>query len=297
MELTSYEPETAPSFLLPNMDEMVLLPIGDVQYGSPGCELDRFKRHIDWALGLMDRGIKVKFIGMGDYIDVASPSNRKLIKQFRTQAYDSVNMMIDEAAERHLDVMKKILEPTKGHWLGLLRGHHVWEFENGIDTDSMLAEFLETKYLGRCAMVHLRFEDPVQKYSATCKIWAHHGEGGGQSISAPISKVMQRAVPYWFAHLYLMGHYHSKGTQPLPWVDSYCKRNGEVILTGTTRYIVSTGGFLGGYAVGGRTRAGMPAAGYIEDAMLAPNTLGAPAIFIRPRRSHGRPTIDINVSC
>lgn len=292
MELVSFAPETAPSLLLPEK-EILLLPIGDIQYGTPGCDMDRLKRHIKWGESMRAKGHSVYYVGLGDYSDLISPSNRKLVKQMKINAYDSLKSMMDDAAMENLEVMKKVLKPTVGKWIGMVSGHHYWEFEDGMNTDFMLARYLETPYLGRCALIHLRFNQ--NKWTSTAKIWLHHGQGGGQTASAPINKVMRNAVPFWMAHLYLIGHYHSKSTQPIPWIDSVCDQDGKVRMIGTTRYIVSCGGFLGGYAAEGRNAAGVAIPNYIEEAMLSPNTLGAPVIFIRPVRKSGIPTIDLNV--
>jgi len=295
VELYEFAPKTAASILLPDQ-EVILCPIGDIQLGSPGCEVDRLKAHIAWAEGLRKQGKSVYYLGMGDYIDADSPSNRKRIKALWGDMYDSTRASIIKGREVYLEEVKKILAPTVGHWIGLLSGHHIAEFEDGTNGDSRLAQFLKTKYLGSSTMLHLRFRGGNLNRGVTCKIWAHHGEGSGQSITAPINKVMQRAVPYWFANLYLIGHYHSKATQPIPWIESTTGPGGEVKLKGTTRYIVSTGGWLAGYAENSKGAFGLPEGNYIEKAMLAPHTLGAPVIFIRPKRTSSEVRIDLNVS-
>src|SRR5574341_286203 len=295
MELVEFVPQTAPSFLLP-AEEVILCPIGDIQYGSPGCEVARLKRHIAWAEGLRKEGKKVYYLGMGDYVDVASPSNRKRLLSVMGSLYDSTKEAINVGAEMHLKKVQRILAPTKGYWLGLLSGHHLWEFPDGTNTDSRLAQFLETNYLGSSTIIHLRFQYRNKNKSAVCKIWAHHGEGSGQTVTAAINKVMQRAVPYWFANLYLVGHYHSKSTQPIPWIDTQTTPEGLVQMKSITRYIVATGSWLGGYATGTKGATGLAEGNYVEKGMLAPHTLGAPIIFIRPRQSGGRLRIDLNVS-
>lgn len=294
MELLEFAPKTAKSFLLP-AEEIVLCPIGDIQYGSPGAEIGRLKEHLRWCENLRKEGKEVYYVGMGDYIDADSPSNRARLKAIWGSNYDSTNAAILRGRAEYLKDVQRILAPTKGHWIGLLSGHHYADFEDGTNADSRLCQYLEAPYLGTSAMIHLRFKLRGAS-SVTCKIWLHHGEGSGQSVAAPINKVMQRAVPYWFAHLYLMGHYHSKSTQPIPWIDTEVGPNGDVVMKGMTRYIVSTGGWLAGYAANAKDAYGLPHGNYVEKAMLAPHTLGAPIIFIRPRENGGKKRIDINVS-
>lgn len=300
MELREFTPKVGKSIVLPSTKEVVLVPLGDIQLGAPGCKLDRLKKHIKWAEGLRAAGAEVLYVGMGDYIDVVSPSNRKILKKAFVDLYDSAKLMFDDAADRLLKDLQKVLAPTKGHWIGLLSGHHLYEFEDGTNSDTRLAQFLETTYLGDSAMLHLRFGKSSSAGAATCKIWLHHGQGGGQGVAAALNKIMQRAVPYWMANLYMIGHYHTKQAIPIPWIDSYVDKQGEVRLTGTTRYLVCTGGWLAGYEEGTTDGAKVAKGNYIEKAMLSPHTLGAPVIYIRPvrERKDGASTtrIDINVS-
>ena len=283
MELREFTPKVGKSLLLP-YKEIVLCPLGDIQLGSPGCKIDRLKKHIAWAEGLRAKGAEVYYVGMGDYVDVASPSNRKILKKAFVDLYDSTKLMFDDAAERLLGDLQKVLKPTVGHWIGLLSGHHLYEFEDGTNTDTRLAQFLETTYLGDSAMVHRRVGKTGSSSAANAKLWLHHGQGGGQTVTAAINKIMRSAVPYWMANLYMIGHYHTKQAIPIPWIESYTAKDGSVRLTGTTRYLVCTGGWLAGYEEGTTDGNRVAKGNYIEKAMLSPHTLGAPVIFIRPVR-------------
>ena len=299
MELREFTPTVGKSLLLP-CKEIVLIPLGDIQLGAPGCKIDRLKKHIAWAEGLRAKGSAVYYVGMGDYVDILSPSNRKILKKAYVDLYDSAKLMFDDAAERLLRELQQVLKPTVGHWIGLLSGHHLYEFEDGTNTDTRLAQFLETTYLGDSAMIHLRFGKTSKSNGATAKLWLHHGQGGGQTVTAAINKIMQRAVPYWMANLYMIGHYHTKQAIPIPWIESYTAKDGSVKLTGTTRYLVCTGGWLAGYEEGTTDGNKIAKGNYIEKAMLSPHTLGAPVIYIRPVRErkdgHSTTRIDINVS-
>ena len=295
MELLSLEVDTATSFFL-DFEETILIPLGDIQIGSQGCDIPRLRKHIAWAEGLRAQGKKVHYVGMGDYHDVASPSNQRLIYRLREKSYESLNIMMDAGMKRELKQLERVLAPTRGHWVGLLRGHHIYPFSDGSTTDSRLAEYLGCPYLGTSAILHLIFKTPNSKSKAVCKIWLHHGEGMGTTLEAAIRKLRTNVVPYWFANLYLIGHFHQKTTAPVPWVDTRVDRNGNVTWAGTTRYLVSTGSFLKGFMAGNRNAAGYPEGDYAEKAMYPPNVLGGPVIFIRPRRDKHHSNIDINVS-
>ncbi len=296
MELISFEPKTAPSFTLP-MQEVVIVPIGDIQLGAAGADLDRLRRHITWALKTFPKN--VYFIGMGDYLDIASPSNRAALYRIKGDLYDSVHSMMDDGVDRQLTKLKSILRPTVGRWLGLItKGHHYWEFGDGTTSDTRLAAFLQAPLLGHCALVHLIFKDSKGRRKAIAKIWAHHGQGGGVTLEAALRKVRTNVAPYWFANVYLIGHYHQKATTPLPWIDTYLPdvEGAEIEWNSVSRYIVSTGSFLKGYEAGSKDAAGYPAGMYPEVGMMPPNVLGGPVVFIRPRRRFNRTVVDVNVS-
>lgn len=244
---------------------------------------------------------KCYFLGMGDYIDVASPSNRKLIGQIRSGLYDSVRRMMDERVTDYVNALYEILEPSKGRWLGLLTGHHTWEFEDGTTTESILASRLQSAMLGDCAVVALKLgkrgEMSSNRPGPVAYIWAHHGVGGGMTAGAALNKVAGSVVPYFFANVYLMAHQHRKAATAIPWIEYRFGPGGKVRTIATTRYIVATGSFLKAYEAGSRGAKGYPEGSYVEKRMLGPVSLGAPVISIRPVYQNGTGTrIDVNVS-
>ena len=109
-----------------------VVPVGDVQLGAGGVDLDTLRRDIE-------RGLEhdAWFIGMGDYVDVASPSGRRKI--LAAGFYDSVVSALEGKAEEHIDEFLKVVEGTEGRWLGLLQGHHYYEFGDGTTSDTRSA--------------------------------------------------------------------------------------------------------------------------------------------------------------
>jgi len=268
------------------------MPLGDIQAGAAGCDLNRLRKHIRW--GLETFGDNLYWVGMGDIFDVASPSSRKALYRLKGEAYDSVNMMVDRAMDNEIEKMKRILEPTRGRWLGLIRGHHDYEFAT-TTADAKLAEWLGCPLLGHCALIHLILKDEVGRRTAVAKLWLHHGVGAGTTLEAGIRKIRNNVVPFWFANAYLVGHYHQKSTTPVPWINTLLVKDKPEWIS-QSRYIISTGSFLKGYQKDSVDGMGLPAGDYVERAMLPPNVLGAPIVFIRPKRVHNRTVIDVNVS-
>jgi len=277
MNLFQTEVETFKSLWLP-FDETIIVPIGDVQYGSPQCDVDRFKRHIDWA---MERS-NTYLVGLGDYIDLASPSNRQRIQE--AALYDTPMNALDTAANIAQEELQEILKNTKGRWLGLVSGHHFWKYDDGTTTDMRLANYLGCPFLGACAIVQVRFKAPSDHLKhANFKIFLHHGKGSGQLQSSPLN-VLEKFAGYWDdIDVFLMGHQHKKVAAKMQRIRpvfgvSPKLRHRSVILAGT-------GGFLKGYD-----------GGYVENKMLTPVVLGGIAIWARPRISKGYVDVDLDIS-
>ena len=294
MEFLEASPQTVASLLLP-LEEVRVLPIGDIQFGEYGCDIDRLERHLKWG---MDHDCY--FVGMGDYLDPISPSNRRILAGARVGLYDSARELLDEAAEKKLDELKQVLAPTRGRWLGLVSGHHYWPFEDGSTTDTRLAMFLKTKYMGDgAAMTLLHFErktlDGKSSVHGHAKIWYTHGAGSGVTPGGVINRLI-RIGETFFAHVYLMGHAHQKMSLKRPWIDVVPTGSNNIRWVSTNRSYAITGGFLKGYDLGRTNAHGYPAASYVEQKMLPPTALGGVLIYIRPRLRNGYITIDTDVS-
>ena len=300
MEVTLFVPKVVKSLLLP-MQEVRILPICDIQYGAKGCDIDRLQAHVKWGLDN-----DCYFVGLGDYVDVASPSNRR--KFAAANLYDSVRDAMDSVSERFSSELIEILKPTKGRWLGLLSGHHYWEFQDGTTTDTRLCQALNAPYLGDgAAKVILQMAytpktsvgrrgRPERKLTEA-HIWLHHGQGANKVPGGGVSPLYHISSRI-FAHIYLMGHRHSKEAVKLPWVNHHVTKNGVVHEYHLNRVLAVCGGFLAGYKMGSVGPTGLPAAGYIEKAMLPPTALGGLMLYVRPKMHHetGMPLIDVDVS-
>ena len=119
-------------------------PLGDIQWNGHPDEiaLDDLKWHIEDA---MEK--HAWFIGMGDYIDMASPSGRQRVAA--AGHYDNMLQGIDDRALELTLEVAEILKPTVGRWAGLLTGHHYWKNQQGVTSDQRLCEILGATYPGK----------------------------------------------------------------------------------------------------------------------------------------------------
>lgn len=263
-------------------ESILLMPIGDIQAGTPDCDLNRIREHIQWGV---DHG--AYFLGMGDYVDFASPSNRARLQT--AGLYDSGQLALDDIASQHaLDMYEKVFKPSKGRWLGLLQGHHYWTFMNGETTDTLLAQWLGAPFLGDCAIAGIEF--PGQ---GVCEIWCHHGSGAGQLLSSPLNQ-LQRVSQAFQAHIYLVAHQHKLvGGRP---ERLFVNWKGGGRLMHQSLLLACTGSFMRGYTQNRELREGHPEGSYVEKKMLTPVALGGLLIEIKPRVVNGVFVPDMFVS-
>lgn len=258
---------------------LLVMPLGDIQwFGDPNeVALEKLRQHIAWGV---ERG--AWFVGMRDYIDAFSPSNRQRLKS--AGFYDNANRVIEDGARHLVDQLYEVLKPSKGRWLGLLSGHHYADLRNGMTTDQLLAEKLGTNHLGDCAYIRLAFRDPKTHDAGDVLIWAHHGVGSGQSAAAPVQR-LERLPASWEGDIFLMGHMSKVAAAPLDrCFPVWPQGNGvqEPRLYYRTVLLVGTGSFMKGY-VEGRKEGEVHAGTYVEKGMMRPVSLGAPVITVTPR--------------
>lgn len=263
-----------------NSKQIVIAPLGDVQWaGENGSTAqDHLHRHIDRCL---EAG--AWFIGMGDYTDFASPSNRARLAA--ANVYDTAQEVIEDASNNLVDELyEKFLKPTVGRWIGLLEGHHFYEF-SGRTSDMLLAEKLKTRPLGSSCYAHLR--------PCGLTIWAHHGQGGGMMPSAPLNKLYHASAGLQGADVYLMGHTTKLSavrlSRPQP---RWTKASPD--LTHRDIVLVNTGGFSRSNVPRSR-RGNIPRGDYAEQGMLTPSPLSAPLVKIYPgeKRLEDRVRVEI----
>lgn len=285
MELTEVQVETQPSLTLP-WQEMILMPVGDVQHGSSAADLDKFKRHMDWGMKH-----NAYFIGMGDMVDMPSPSGRQKIKN--ADFYDSVTDALTEKAEEHMEDVYQVIKGSEGHWLGMVEGHHYWDFGGGVTTDTILAKKMDCPFLGTCGIVQVKFKGEGRGVrQVSCQIWAHHGEGSGVTMASPINKLERMMSRFPTVDIFLLGHYSRKVGYP---VDALVPKFGKnPRLVAKRRILAVTGGFARGYEVNSRKN-GRPGGSYVEKGLMPPTNLGGIVIRARPVHTSNEDRLDLSI--
>jgi len=293
MEAVSVNVETRASLTHPGRDEHLLIPIGDIQLdpelpGRPrAAHVGRLKEVVQWGV---DHG--ASFIGMGDYVDPMSPSNRKAIR--KADLYDSTRALLEKASLELQEELHDILAPTVGAWVGLGSGHHFFPYGEGDTTDTRLAEYLGCRHTGDLGITHIYMPAHNEgKKRPMYKVYSWHGQGGGATVAASLNK-LQRKVGEFEADVYLMGHYHRAEAVKVPRLDTTGgERGADPHVVHRDRILGVTGSFMRAYLQGSR-QGGIAAGGYVEVAGLSPAALGSLVIMARPRYDNNYVTVDLD---
>jgi len=249
-----------------------LIPFGDIHRDSDMHAAEHWQEFLTYA----KKQKNAVFLGMGDYTDGVSTSERIILSD--AGMHDTTKRTMDGVYKGVAKTLYNELSFMKGRCLGLIGGNHYFAFENGDTTDHVLAAALGTKFLGVCSFIRLslRFKNRLNTHNSL-DIFAHHGKGGGTlpgSTFNSIEKMLNTAD----ADFYFMGHDHKKGAIPstprLKLTSS--GKNAELKVQERTPWLGRTGSFLKAYEPG--------RVSYNVDCARSPSALGWIEFEIVPYR-------------
>ena len=260
--------------------------LGDFQYAGKrahGTAMTKLKETIHEGL---ERGCW--FVGMGDYIDFLSPSNRQRLRS--AALYDTAEDVIDDKAmELTRELFDSVLRPTVGRWLGLVEGHHFAQLKAGDTTDMRLCEMLKAPFLGTSGVIRLVFQRTVHGSRVPVTLFVHHGHGNGQTGYYPLARLEKFAADQEGIDVFAIGHTTKLGHLVKNRMGYRWDHGGAAYHR--TVHLIGTGGYSRAYIESSR-QGRIPRGGYAEQQMLGPAVIGSPTLIIRPTRSfkHGDET-------
>ena len=262
-------------------DPLYIIPFGDVHLGAPGFSQSHWREFIKEAKAKHKRAY---FIGMGDYWDFASSSERTALRT--ASLHDATRDLFETLARKQITEFKRSINWMGDHLLGLVGGNHTWKFEDGQTADEKLAMLMGVPFLGVCAVLRLFFD--YQSRRTSMDIFVHHGKGGGGKTEGnSINQVADMMTIMPGADLYIMGHDHDMWTKPAkPRLHPvWNNKKKKLEIKEKRQYLVRSGSFLKAYEPG--------ASSYIVDKPAAPCHLGAPQIEVRLRARDTRFVIEM----
>lgn len=254
--------------------EVPLFIFSDVHRHAHNCDVHRWKKFLDFAKRKLDETEgNCLFLGLGDYDDLASTSERKIL---RSGLHDTTLQSMDDLMEEKTLELAHELFFMKGNLIGLIEGNHYYEFQSGETSTMRMCEALNTKYLGGASIIRLAFRHATRDNAViTLDIYAHHTAGGkgggGRRVGSSINKIEDMSH-VWFCDIYAAGHDHKmNASHPcMMYLDqSGCIKAKEQLL-------VRTGSFQMGWVPDSND--------YVATFNGKPNFLGAPMIILRPIR-------------
>jgi hypothetical protein len=222
-----------------------IIPFGDVHRDSDMHCGTKWREFLAYAKDQKD----AYFIGMGDYFDGMSTSEREGLS--RSSLHNTTIKNIEKLYSEWIDRMSKELAFMKGRIIGMLGGNHFFAFNSGMNSDTVLCQNLDARFLGVCSFIRLSIQTQTKGRgrSACFDIFAHHGAGGGSTPGATFNTIekMQQTAD---ADLYLMGHDHKKGCIPSFPRLRLAEGKGSLTIRERTPWLGRTGSFLKAYEDG-----------------------------------------------
>jgi len=249
-----------------------LVFFGDVHWDSPNHARAKWLEFLAYAKKLPNDTI---FIGMGDYLDSTSTSERECLGNMSTKMHETLRNDIIALQMAKVEAFAKELAFMKGRLVGLLNGNHYFQFPSGINTDQKLCELLGVKYLG--VSTFTRITATRGTADASIDIFAHHGAGGARLPGGSINRVAQ-LTEYADADILAMGHDHKRGIFPANPTIGLRATNQGLKLKERSRWLARTGSFLAAYEDG--------VSNYNVDAARGPCSLGWVEFDLCLRRTH-----------
>lgn len=263
--------------------EATIIPFGDVHAFAPLHDKDKWLEDLEnWKQRLED-GENIFFIGMGDYLDLLSTSERVILQS--GNLHDSTTETLDNFYTSKIDEFCNQIAFMQGRLIGFLEGNHYVSLTSGITSTQYIALKLKARYLGVSSFINLRVMYPTKKRSTyLTPMWCHHGLGGGRTLGASINKVeqLQRIGD---ASIYLMGHDHKKHLALNNRL--YISTNqGKTIVKNRKILMARTGSYLMGYVDGKKS--------YVAEAAMSPADLGGIEIYLTMKRENTYEWVDIS---
>jgi hypothetical protein len=258
-------------------ERFVLVPLGDVHFGSSNCDVDAFDEAIEYVRTTPN----CLWFGLGDMCECIAPND----KRWHAGGIDErvVNLASqDRIGDVYVEKMAAKLAPIADRLVSYGTGNHEAAFLKHYYSDLSLRILdrigRSDAYTEWASLTRLAFEDK-HHHRFCVRVYASHGWQGGRMDGAKVNEV-RRLMAYVDADIYLQGHSHSKFVIPQTRLD--CNQSWTKLVARKV-YVAHTGSFL-------RTLQ-QDSVGYAEQKGYPPTTIGTVKFLLTPNLNAG--TVDI----
>ena len=208
-------------------NELLLVPLGDIHYGSKDCDLEKFKQIIEWIKNKEN----ARVILMGDLIDVG------LKDSIGAGTFDN-----DIEPEQQINDIIEQLKPIQEKIWCMVGGNHEERIRQrtSLDINKIIASTLNIKYCGTNCFIKAHIGN------VNYILYAAHGSSGAATAAGKLNAAMKPGT-YIEADAYLMGHVHELMHHTTDYFKISLK---DKMIKKEKKHYIITGHFLkyGGYA-------------------------------------------------
>jgi len=203
-----------------DVDELKVIPFGDVHWGAKGCLKDKVVDELDYA-----KRVGAVLVGMGDWLEVATKESPG------ASPWEQVVPGGDQ-----YDQVLDLLQPYKHLFIGWLTGNHEQRVfrHSGLDPSKILSRELGVPYLHYSAMIDFK----VRGFHYIG--YFRHGRSGARLPHTKIKNAMDMQN-IANADLYVQGHVHELDGFPQPYTYVDIK---DKMIRRRKKYFVLSGHFL-----------------------------------------------------
>jgi len=248
-----------------------LYPFGDIHRDSPNCHVPKWQEFLSEA----SKPTNGLYIGMGDYLDCFSESERSGL--IAAKLHESSEENMENFIKSKLDAFCEEIEFMRGKLIGFIEGNHFYKFASNITSTQYLCEKMKCRYLGASAFIRLSLEYHGHSTSKV-DMFVHHGKGASRLVGGSLNTVQQMAECA-VADVYLMGHDHKKSAGMSSRLELTDGSSGVNLRERRLLY-ARTGSFLKSYEP--------DRASYVVKSLLNPSDIGYVKIEITPVRKQRR---------
>jgi hypothetical protein len=253
---------TVHSFTIPikHKQTIKIIPFGDVHRDSPNHAHTAWKEDLKYFRTQKNAW----FLGMGDYLDSTSTSERDCLGRISADLHETLSSDLNALQVEKVKLLERELGFMRGRLIGLMGGNHYWKFAHGGTSDTELARLLGAQYLGVSSFIRLTLNHSGRCFSLD--IWGHHGAGGARLPGGDINRVDQMRE-HAEADIYIMGHTHKRAVVPAtPRLYLSASPKGGLRVKHRQQWLIRSGSYLASYEHNVRN--------YNVDAARGPCSLG-----------------------
>jgi hypothetical protein len=273
-----------------------LVFMGDVHHDAPMMASSIWKA---WLRRWKKSNLHNYYLGMGDYLDWASTSERIALEKVRgtirslhDQNAQKLQAEVDRVAATANQKLLRDIGFMKGRMIGAMDGNHYAELSTGGTTTHNMCLALDAAYLGSVAWVTIEVpiagrgkggpgKSRLGPSHCTLDVVLSHGTSASRLPGGSINRVNEMRGHQW-ADIFAMAHDHRRAIAPQSALTrrTVCANRTlprHIVIQHRSQILLRTGGFLRGYVDGQSS--------YIADAGLPPSDLGSVEIEVTLHRS------------